>query len=95
MAYRFTEYGGRRFVAWEDLELVLDGLTIYLRDKTEPEVQTEHHELDIYVKNSYMNRTLDGNTFKELKTWLVPARKRLMQIPGLSFIWCPLTPTDG
>jgi len=97
MGYRFTEYGGRRFVAWEDLELILDGLELYLRDKTDPEFETEHHILDVYVGGSYnsINNSEGKLIEKQLKTWVLPAAKPTTQIPGLSFIWCPLQYSDG
>ena len=47
MAVRFAECGSKRFVAWSDLEIELDGLKLKIYDKTEPDVCIEHL-LDIY-----------------------------------------------
>lgn len=104
MAYRFAECGDKRFVSWDDLAIEINGITIKIYDKSEPDVCIEH-TLDIFSplddsiesdgakhkKNpgtNYYNNSF-GQINGKVPTWLIPTEKPSDNIDGLATIWCP------
>ena len=103
MAYRFSETGSKRYVAWEDLALEIEDGIIKLYDKTEPDVCITHvidYAIPLPIASTPnetvtdygrgINNRSKGMVNGMVPTWSVPDAKIPSGSSKLASIWIPL-----